>query len=108
MKHLRGKLRIALAVALVGVCALVISVPALGIGGSGTAWEVKRVVSWSPDKYSVKAKAYSLNADTKARGYYTVNNWPDKATVWFTALNVTYQSGESSVDGTPSLQLSGL
>lgn len=102
------KLRVALVVVVVGVGALMMSALANGVSGSGSAWQVKKVLRFQPDKYAVSAKATSLGSNTKARGHLAVNNYPDRATVWFTELNSTYTSEYGYGSGTPSFQLSAL
>jgi len=96
-------------VALVGVCVGVMSVPVLGISGSGTAVQTVREVNNWPDQYSVKAKAYSLGLDTKARGKLSVPLHNDPTTVWFTTTNVWYYgTSESSWSGTPYFEISAV
>ncbi len=81
---------------------------ASGVSGSGSAWQVKKVINNAPDKYAVSASATSLGANTKARGHLAVNNWPDRATIWFTRVHKTYTSEYGYGSGTPSFQLSAL
>ena len=52
MERRHVKLRIALVVVLVGICALAMSVPAMGIAGRGTEWDYIGVADNSPAGYS--------------------------------------------------------
>lgn len=83
---------------LAAVCALAAAGVALApaeanaVGGNCSIALEKKVVSWNPDVYRVRAWCSSLQADSRAQGVLDRTASLDAQTPWFTALNTNYYS----------------